>query len=263
MKPYEIRIYTNMRIMNSVLRRWSLFVLFVFLFVIRSYAQEDVKNLPKYDRQFPVQFNQTFGLHFGFSLGLNVAHFRTQLVDDFRFRDTVFSVTPHGVAGLNLGIIFNLHMGDKFDLRFIPGLAFTQRNLEYNLIYPDSVRLNNETITKKVESTYLEFPLDLKFKSARINNYRVYVVAGAKYGIDMISQAKVEAKDKEIVKLDHFDYGYEIGLGFDFYMTYFKFSPEIKMFNGLNNLLVQDNRTFSKPLKGLYSKTFLVSFTFE
>jgi hypothetical protein len=88
-------------------------------------------------------------------------------------------------------------------------------------------------------------------------------LAGGKYAIDMVSQEKVLAKDKEIVKLNRYDYGYEIGLGFDFYMEFFKFSPEIKMYNGMNNLLIQDGRIFAKPISGLYSKTFLISFTFE
>jgi hypothetical protein len=213
--------------------------------------QKQVENLPKYDKQ---------PIHFGFMLGLNFANFKVQLVDDFRIRDTVYTATAESVSGLNLGIITNLRMGDFFDLRFIPSLAFAQRNLIYHLSY--SVNLEND-VTKKIESTYLELPIDLKFKSKRIGNYRVYVLGGFKYAIDMVSQEKVLAKDKEIVKLKRYDYGYEVGLGFDFYMTYFKFSPEIKMFNGLTNLLIQDGRLFAKPIHALYSKTFLLSFTFE
>ena len=130
------------------------------------------------------------------------------------------------------------------------------------MIYADP-KYKEETIVKQVESTYLEFPFLLKFKSTRIDNYRVYVLAGWKYGIDMVSQAKVLAKDKEIVKLNKHDYGYEFGVGFDFYMTYFKFSPEIKMYNGVKNLLVQDERRFSSPINSLHSKTFVISLLFE
>jgi hypothetical protein len=118
-------------------------------------------------------------------------------------------------------------------------------------------------VVKTIESNYLEFPFDLKFKSKRIRNYRVYVLAGFKYSIDMISQASVEAKDKDIVKLNRRDYGYEIGFGFDFYMPYFKFAPEIKMYHGLNNLLVQDGKPFARPIEALFSKTFTITFNFE
>jgi hypothetical protein len=235
--------------------RWGKIVgtLLLSLFLFNSsFAQErQVENLPKYDKQ---------PIHFGFILGLNKSNFRVQLVDNFRIQDTVYTVTAQPVSGLNLGIVSNLRIWDYFDLRFIPSLSFAQRDLNYHLFYNDTL---DENIQKKIESTYLEFPLDLKFKSKRIGNYRIYVLAGGKYAIDMVSQEKVLAKDKEIVKLQRYDFGYEVGLGIDFYMTYFKFAPEIKMFNGTNNLIVQDGRTFAKPIKGLYSKTFLISFTFE
>lgn len=96
-----------------------------------------------------------------------------------------------------------------------------------------------------------------------MNNYRAYVIAGFKYGIDMVSQAKVKAEDPDVIKLSRQDYGYEIGFGFDFYMTYFKFSPEIKMYTGMKNLIIPENTIFSSPIEALYSKTFTVSFTFE
>ena len=230
---------------------------FAFLFhvtITSAQRRRQVPNLPKYDRQ---------RIHFGFCLGINSSGIRPQLSDNFRNLDTVYSITPERLAGLNLGIISNLHLGDLLDLRFIPALSFSQRNLIYDVNFSGSRFPTHSLVTKTLESTYLEFPFDLKFKSKRIENYRVYVVGGIKYAIDMISQAKVLTKDKEIVKLRRRDFGYEIGVGFDFYMTYFKFSPELKMFNGLNNLLVQDNRTYSRPLKGLYSKVFLISFTFE
>lgn len=208
-------------------------------------------NLPKYDHQ---------KIHFGFTLGLNSTNFKVQLVPDFKTMDSIYVVESEPVSGLNLGIVSNLRLGEYWDLRFIPALSFAQRNLIYQFIYPDSA---SASTTKSVESTYLEFPLDLKFKSKRVTNYRMYVLAGARYSIDMVSQAKVRDKDKDIVKLKRYDFGYEIGLGFDFYLTYFKFSPEIKMFNGLNNLLVKDNSRYASPLEKLNSKIFLVSFLFE
>ena len=220
---------------------------------IPGYGQRDgvVKNLPKYDQQ---------KIHFGFVLGMNSATFRTELIPEYHVTDSIYTITPSASAGLNLGIVSNLRIGKHFDLRFIPSLSFSQRNLEYFFLYAPG---NGATTLKKVESTYLEFPLLLKFKSARINNYRIYVLAGAKYAIDMVSQAKVVAVDKELIKLQRYDYGYEIGIGFDFYMSYFKFSPEIKMYHGLPNLLVQDGTKFSSPLDALYAKSFVLSFTFE
>jgi hypothetical protein len=234
------------------MKKIMLLAVFYFSSFLSSTAQrEGSMNQPKYDHQ---------QIHFGFTLGLNVSDFKVNLVSDFRIRDSIYTLESEGVAGLNLGILANLRIGEYFDLRFIPTLSFASRILNYYFIYNDSIQ---GLVAKSIESNYLEFPVDLKFKSKRIRNYRVYVLAGAKYTIDMISQASVDAKDKDIVKLKRFDYGYEIGLGFDFYMPYFKFSPEIKMYHGLNNMLQQDGKVYSRPLQSLFSKVFVLSFMFE
>jgi hypothetical protein len=212
---------------------------------------DEPRNLPRYDKR---------RIHFGFTLGINSSDFVIDRVGDLKIRDTIYSVESESVSGLNLGILSDLRIGDNFDIRFIPTLSFGQRNLNYHFIYNDSV----ESFTQKnIESTYLEFPLIFKFKSQRRNNYRVYVLAGAKYAIDMVSQAKVKSKEKDVVKLLRNDYGYEVGIGFDFYLSYFKFSPEIKMYNGLRNLILKENTQFVTPIDALYAKTFVISFMFE
>jgi outer membrane protein W len=106
-------------------------------------------------------------------------------------------------------------------------------------------------------------PVFLKFKSERVNNFRAYVLAGMEYNIDMVSQAKVRNKDKDFVKLKRNDYGYSIGVGFDFYMEMFKFSPEVRMFNGIPNLKVADETIYARSLGSLRSKIFTFSITFE
>ena len=225
-----------------------------FLFCISSllFAQEKkVLNLPKYDRQ---------KIHFGFLLGVNKTDFVIKRIDNFNLLDSLYTVESDGQSGFNLQIISNLHLGEHFDLRFLPGLSFATRNLNYTFV---EVPGKKSVVLKKIESTFLDFPVNLKFKSARLNNFRAYVIAGGKYSIDMVSQAKVKAKDKEFVKLQRQDYGYEIGLGVDFYMPMFKLSPEIKMYHGLRNLLVKDELIYSQSLDALYSKIFTFSLTFE
>ncbi|MCC7231320.1 MAG: PorT family protein [Bacteroidia bacterium] len=238
----------------SIIFRYALVVpVLALLYPSTALAQMDdiPLNLPKYDKQ---------PIHFGFTIGINSSNFTMNLAPDLKTMDSVYRVESLPITGLNLGIISNLRIGNNLDLRFIPALSFAQRNLQYSMVLPDS---SKGTITKKIESTYLEFPFDLKFKSNRVNNYRAYVLAGFKYAIDMVSQAKVREQDKDIIKLKRRDYGYEVGIGFDFYMPYFKFSPEIKMYNGIPNILVQDRATYSNPIERLRSKIFLVSFTFE
>lgn len=236
-------------------RTFRLFTLCILsLLPVLSQAQMSAipQNLPKYDKQ---------KIHFGFVLGINSANFKFTPAGDFMSQDSIYYITPKPQGGLNLGILANLHLGEHFDLRFIPSLSFMQRKLTFE--YYDPATGVNPSLEKTVESTYLEFPVNLKFKSKRIDNYRLYVLAGGRFSNDMISQAKVREKDPDIIKLKRQDYGYEVGLGADFYMPYFKFSPEIKMFTGIPNLLVQENTVYANSLQSLKSKLFFVSFYFE
>ena len=234
-------------------RKIIVFSFLLLLFSLDSLfaKKQKILNLPKYDRQ---------RFHFGFILGINKTDFVIDRVASFSLIDSLYTVESKGTSGFNLQIVTNMRMGEHFDLRFLPGLAFASRNLVYTF---EKGRPLSNVVTKKVESTFVELPLDVKFKSARLNNFRAYVLGGVKYSIDMVSQAKVKAKDKEFVKLQRNDYGYEIGVGCDFYLPMFKFSPEIKMYHGLRNLLVKDDLVYSKSLDGLFSKMFTLSLTFE
>jgi len=224
----------------------------------RKFSKSKLKRLPKYDRQ---------RLHFGFTLGTNLTNFRVRNETDIQQYDSVFVINPVPQPGFNLGIISDLRIGQHFDLRFIPDLSFADRRLRYTLSTFDTLGNRvDRTEEQKVESVFIEFPLSIKFKSVRINdgNWRVYVLAGGKYMIDLASQSKIKTGDNEVVvKLNRMDYAYELGVGFDIYMQYFKFSPELKVSMGLNNLLVKDETVYTRSISKLNSTTFLLSFHFE
>ena len=239
------------------------FLLFWVLTIVAStsilQAQKDRKvlNLQNYDLQT---------IHFGFLLGVNSFNFVATPIRDLRDVDSVLSISPEAGMGFSLGIISNLHLGDNFDLRFTPTLSFGERKLIYQLRVAPSI-INDSATTdtkfKSVESTFLEFPVLLKFKSARLNNGRAYVIGGVKPVIDLASQDKVDDKGEKILKLKKNDLNCEIGFGIDFYTQYFKFTPEFKMSYGLNNLIVQDNNLYTNSLQSIRSKAFYISFTFE
>ena len=59
--------------------------------------------------------------------------------------------------------------------------------------------MNIQTEKKKVESTLLDFPLYIKYKSERYNNFRSYVLVGIKYSIDIASQKDIVEEDQTLV----------------------------------------------------------------
>lgn len=212
---------------------------------------QHIENQPKFDRK---------KFHFGFSLGINTANFKVIKVGNFHTFDSLYILDNIKQSGFNLNIVTDMHLGDNFDVRFLPGLIFAQRNLVYTFYVNNKISATTE---KQIESTFLQLPWYVKFKSERVNNFRAYVLAGFEYNIDMVSQAKVRNKDKQFVKLKRQDYGYSVGMGTDFYFEMFKWSLEVRMFNGIPNLKVADETIYARSLGSLRSKVFTFSMTFE
>lgn len=211
------------------------------------------ENLPNFDLHV---------FHFGFLLSYNTSDFFMKLKPSAPFTDSLLVVDHLKQPGFNLGIVSSLNMTPNLSLRFLPSLSFQDRQLKYSFRKSDG---KTTVFLKPVESTYLEFPLLLKLRSDRINNFAVYLLAGGKYSMDMASQKDVnQAIDDEIViKLRRTDYSAEVGGGVDMFLPYFKFGIELKMGIGIPNLLIDDNTRFSAPIESLRSKTYMFTFTFE
>ncbi len=238
----------------------SLLLVFIgiLLWAVTSSAQVmSVRNLPKYDYK---------KYHFGFILGLNQMDFVVNPINDFRNVDSIYGVETEGEMGFNIGIVSNLRLAEYWDFRFIPTLSFGDRNVifrvrKYSPLFGDTAILEE---VKRVESTYLDFPFYFKYKSKRLNNMRAYVIGGFKYSIDLASQAKKkEREDEYLIKLIANDMLMETGVGFDFYLQYFKFGIELKMSYGIFDLLKRENNVYSESIDQLSSKIFQLSFTFE
>jgi hypothetical protein len=223
-------------------------------FLTTNAQQKTLLNLGDFDEK---------KIHFGFSLGVNTSSFIMK--SDLSRSDSLIRLEVLPQSGFNLGIVTDLHLGPLFDLRFIPTLSFGERRLEYTFL--ENTGKPSTVLSKAVESTYLDFPLNLKYRSIRYNNFAAYFVGGFMYSYDLISQKDViNAKSniaETVIKLDNSNINYQIGVGFDFFLEYFKFSPELKMSYGVNNLIINDNTILSDPITSLRSKIFLLSFTFE
>jgi len=230
-----------------------LIILLLFLGISDSYGQRRKKpqNLIRYDSK---------KLHFGFTLGLNDLNFNIQKNSSTLNNDTLLTLLSNSQKGFNLGIVSNLRIGKYTDLRFIPTLVFGERHLHYGFI--DSNQVSDEKI-KRIESTLIDFPVYIKYKSARYNNFRTYVLVGVKYSLDIASQEKINDEGQEIVKLKRDDLMGEIGFGIDYYLEYFKFSPEIKLSYGILNLLSEDETVYTRSINRLSTNGWMISFTFE
>ena len=229
------------------------FLLFGVLFIAQtSTAQEKEMNLYDHDSK---------PYYFGITLSSSLTRFHTQLHSRFLQDDSVLVAEPGNSPGFGLGLLATARLSDRFQFRFNPQLMFTSRTLLYTLKYPDS---DGETkVEKPVESVTVTFPFQLKLQSDRIGNFRVYMMTGVKGDIDLASNASSRKAD-DLVKIKKYDYGVELGLGFNFFFEQFILSPEIKLSNGIPNIHSRDpHLIFSSVFDKIQSRMICISIHIE
>ena len=199
--------------------------------------------------------------YFGITLGASLARFHTELHSRFLAYDSVYVAEPANAGGFSLGLLATARISDRFKLRFNPQLSFMERNIFFKLKYPN---IDGKTeLIQKVESVIVTFPFQLKFQSDRIENLRVYMLAGINSNIDLASNARAK-RAEEIIKIEKNDFGVELGLGFNFYFPSFIFSPEIKISNGIRNIHSRDaNLIYSNVLDRIQSRMIVFSIHLE
>jgi hypothetical protein len=240
------------------LLRFKIIFLFIvgFSFSFEGKAQlRDGINLPDHDYK---------RIRFGINLGINKSHFNFLHHPVFLGQDSVMVVESVNSTGLNLAWLVNLNISEHFDIRTFPlNLTFTEKVFQYNLKYPD-LPIGEDTVTsKKVQSISLTLPIQLKFSSDRINNFKVYMMGGVKAEYDLASNAGAR-KAENLIKLNKFDFGVDAGIGFHFYFPMFVLTPELKVGWGLGNLHARDKSLkFSNVIDRINSRSITFSLTVE
>ena len=158
-------------------------------------------------------------------------------------------------------MVADLKLHDYINLRFEPGLYYTERNLIYSGFAKEIDAL------REVKSTYIHFPLLLKFSSKRIGNIRPFVLGGVSATLNLSSNANaIDDNVQQRFRVKPWTQNYELGFGVDFYLEYFKFSPSIRGVFGLNDELIRDNDPASPwtgNIDGLRTRAVLINFTFH
>jgi hypothetical protein len=174
--------------------------------------------------------------------------------------DSLKSISSKNSPGFAVGFITRYRLTDHIEVRGNPSLVFADRSVSY--AYPNS----SNDVTKLVQSTMVDFPLEVKLKSDRINDFRAYILGGVKYSLAIGSKKNadqgLDPLDKLVKNVGGFG-SYEAGLGCDIYFEFFKLSPEIKISNSFGNVLLPENQPFSSPISKLGLHTIMFSLLFE
>ncbi|MBX2965636.1 MAG: PorT family protein [Cyclobacteriaceae bacterium] len=206
------------------------------------------KNNPYYDEKRK--------LTYGFLIGLHTTSYQIKYSDAFVTQlDTIFAVTPEWKPGFSLGFIVNYRVHDFVDLRLTPKVAF----YEHSLLY----RFTDGTSEKQlVETTMVEFPVLVKYKSMRRGNVRMYMIGGVKPGIEASGKKEIENVTNSL-EVTAMNFNLEAGLGFDLYFPLFKFSPEVRFSRGIVNHLDNQENKYGLPLRYINTNTITVYLLFQ
>lgn len=241
------------RLFDLFSREVVCFLLFLFLASSSLFAQESSYkkiNLPGYDDR---------SIQYGFIMSGHQSYYRLSYSDTFATAafDSVHSILPTSNTGFTLGGVLNVRIAQFLDFRFLPQVGFYEHRIQYNYTanaFPQAEEL--------VESTVFELPLLVKYKSMRRNNSRVYIVGGLRPAFEVGGKRNKRNK-ADGIKTENLNLSADIGLGFDFYFAFFKWSPEFRYTHGLRNMLKPELNERSIGLNSIKINTFSIGMTFE
>lgn len=191
--------------------------------------------------------NQTFS--YGFFLAGHTSSLRLKYSEAFLNPEAsdirnVRSIMPAYSPGFDLGFLLTTRLHDQINILITPKVGFYEYRTEVdffseeNTADPDLINTEPNTVDKApltllTEETLVELPILFKYKSQRFNNTRMFFLAGVN---PQFRTKKQDEADEDDIVLTGKDLALELGMGFDLYFKYFKFSPEIRFSHGLNNL---------------------------
>lgn len=212
-----------------------------------------VPNLPGYDRK---------PIHFGFLLGINFLDYHVYNTGLRTFENNGmarYAEVTQLDAGLTLGIVTDFRICENLNFRILPGISFGQRHLLF--VDEQGQPIDEEPL--KIKSTFIESPFLLKYGAKRLKNVRPFVVGGFTPRFDL-------AKDKQDhLNMRSLDVYADAGAGLDFYLTYFRFSIELRYDIGLTNVYdstisdVEEDIPYQQAIRKLKSRWWGVTLYFE
>lgn len=228
----------------------SIFSLFVFnlqaQFPRGTFSKDPIINNENFDKQ---------RVYWGYFLGFNSYDYK------FEYKKVAPDILVDRTTGFNVGLVGDLRLQEYINLRFEPGLYYTQRNLTFT----EQTKLIDRL--REVSATYIHFPLLLKFSALRTGNVRPYLVGGFSTTLNLSSNSKsIDDNLQQRFRVKNWTKNYELGFGLDLYLEYFKFSPSIRGVFGIGDELIRDidpNSPWTGNVQSMKTRAVLINFTFH
>lgn len=217
------------------------------------------RNNPEYDRR---------KVTYGFSIGIHTSAYQIKYSEKFVSPqlDTLLAIDPPFVPGFSLGFLVNFRLHDMLDIRLMPKAGFYTHELNYRYLTTKDLNPLEDGVqkfkTQIFETTMVELPILLKYKSMRRGNVRMYMVGGVTPSIEASGKNKVQSETSSF-SINKGNLTLDAGMGFDFYFPLFKLSQEIRFSRGLVNLISNEASDFREPLRRINTNTISVYFIFQ
>ncbi|MGB3142499.1 MAG: porin family protein [Maribacter sp.] len=231
------------------MKKWFFTSLMILLTAVTTNAQfneNPILNKQNEDKKL---------LNWGYFLGLNQYDFK------FEYKDNAQDILVSKSFGFNVGLIGEMRINEFLDLRFEPGLHYSTRLLGFPGFD------NERDAIREVKSTYINFPILLKYSAKRFGNWKPFLIAGGSRSLNLGSnEASLDDNSAGTFRMKKWVYNYELGFGIDFYLEYFKFTPSIRGVFALTDELIPDrdpNSPWTGNIESMKSRGIFINFTFE
>ncbi len=193
----------------------------------------------------------------GYYLGLNSYDYK------FDYNEVTDDILTETSIGFNVGLVGDVKLHEYINLRLEPGISFVTRNLTFN---DPSFTMPND-FEREVTSTYINVPLLVKFSTKRLNNWKPFIVGGASWSHNLSSNEE-NPNDNSTGQFRQRTnlFNYEIGIGIDFYLFFFKFTPSIRGVFAINDELIRDadpSSPYTGNVASMQTRGIFLNFTFQ
>lgn len=200
-------------------------------------------------------------MHYGFSIGMHIQDISLQnngFVDPETGEQWYAQQDNHS-PGFSVGVLGEYRLNKHFAIRCTPTLHFGQKHIKFY------EQISGRDSAQTLKSAYISVPILVKFAAPRFNNFRPYLIAGIAPTFDLTARKHMALRTSPV------DCMFEVGMGCDLYLPYFKLIPELKFSFGLADILVKKRSDlidgtlmkYTKSLDCAHSRLVTLSFYFE
>jgi hypothetical protein len=232
---------------------WSK-VIAVFLLFLCTGVQEIHAQGQGYRRKH-LEYYDDKPIHYGILFAVPFTHFKLSYNNDFVSADSAFLIQSPTKAAFRMGFTVNAFLNERFDLRTTPSVSLYERQVKFS--YPGGIEK-----TENRESTWIEIPLLLKYKSQRRVNTRMYLIAGMTMGIETnVKRSRGAGSGTLSTKSNDFTVDY--GIGYERFFEFFKFAPELRFSHGIGNIFQPSKNALGPGLRRMNTHTVTLYLNFE